>query len=63
MYHVLESAKPFEAAATDLEEAVKESGFGVLHIHDIQATLKKKGIDFPNGCKVLEICTRFPVYK
>ncbi len=30
--------------------------FGVLHIHDLQATMKKKGVDFPHACQVLEVC-------
>ena len=29
---------------------------GVLHIHNLQETLKKKGVDFPNACQILEIC-------
>ncbi len=30
--------------------------FGVLHTYDLQETLKKKGVDFPNECRILEIC-------
>lgn len=56
MYHVIETAKPFEQAATDLEAAVKRNGFGVLHIHDLGATLRSKGIDFAPQCRVFEIC-------
>ena len=56
MYHVVETTKPFEQAATDLEAAVKRNGFGVLHIHDLGATLRGKGIDFAPQCRVFEIC-------
>ena len=56
MYHIVESAKTFEQAALDLEEAVKRNGFGVLHIHDLGNTLRNKGIDFKEQCKVFEVC-------
>jgi uncharacterized protein (DUF302 family) len=25
-------------------------------VHDLQKTLKEKGVDFPNACKILEVC-------
>lgn len=56
MYYVVESNKPFEQAATDLEEAVKRNGFGVLHIHDLGSTLRSKGVEFDQQCKVFEVC-------
>ena len=56
MKYIVTTSKSVEDAAAAVEKAAKENKFGVLHIHDIQATLKKKGIDFANGCKVLEIC-------
>lgn len=56
MYYVVETNKSFEQAATDLETAVKNNGFGVLHVHDLGGTLRSKGIDFPQECKVLEVC-------
>lgn len=56
MYYVVESNKQFDQAATDLEIAVKNHGFGVLHIHDLGATLRSKGMDFNEQCKVFEVC-------
>jgi len=56
MLYVVETQKDVEAAARDLEEAVKRNKFGVLHVHDLQKTLKEKGVDFPNACKILEVC-------
>ena len=41
---------------TDLEAAVKRHGFGVLHIHDLGTTLRSKGMEFNNQCKVFEVC-------
>ena len=34
-FHIAETSKSFEQAVTDLEEAVKNNGFGVLHIHNL----------------------------
>jgi len=56
MLYVVETNKPFDVAVRDLEEGVKRNRFGVLHIHDLKGTLKEKGIDFPNACKILEVC-------
>jgi uncharacterized protein (DUF302 family) len=56
MYYIVETVKSFEQAATDLEAAVKRHGFGVLHIHDLGTTLRSKGMEFNNQCKVFEVC-------
>lgn len=56
MYYIVETHKSFEQAASDLEAAVKAHGFGVLHIHDLGTTLRSKGIDFNEQCKVFEVC-------
>jgi len=56
MYYTVETDKSFEQAAADLEAAVKNNGFGVLHVHDLGATLRSKGVDFSPECKVFEVC-------
>jgi len=56
MYYIVETDKPFAQAAQDLDAAVKRNGFGVLHVHDLGATLRSKGIDFAEQCKVFEVC-------
>jgi uncharacterized protein (DUF302 family) len=56
MYYIVESTKSFQQAAIDLEVAVKQHGFGVLHIHDLGTTLRSKGIDFDEQCKIFEVC-------
>jgi uncharacterized protein (DUF302 family) len=56
MYYTVETNKSFEQAATDLDAAVKRHGFGVLHIHDIGNTLRSKGIEFTDACRVFEVC-------
>ena len=56
MYYIVETGKSFEQASNDLGAAVKRNGFGVLHVHDLGATLRSKGIDFAEQCKVFEVC-------
>ena len=56
VYYLSESGKGFDQAVEDLRAAVTENGFGVLHIHDLGTTLRSKGIDFQEQCKVFEVC-------
>jgi uncharacterized protein (DUF302 family) len=56
MYYIIESKKSFETAAADLETAVKNHGFGVLHVHDLGATLRSKGFEFQELVKIFEVC-------
>lgn len=56
MYYIIETQKSFDQAVTDLEAAVASHKFGVLHIHDLGGTLRSKGIEFAEECKVLEVC-------
>ena len=56
MYYIVESNKTFAQAVEDLDEAVKRNGFGVLHVHDLGGTLRSKGIEFGEECKIFEVC-------
>ena len=56
MKYIKETSKSVDHAVADLQAAVARHKFGVLHIHNLQETLEKKGVDFPNACQILEIC-------
>jgi uncharacterized protein (DUF302 family) len=56
LYYIVDSSKSFEQASTDLDTAVKQHGFGVLHVHDIGNTLRSKGQNFSENCRVFEVC-------
>ena len=56
MYYIVDSPKPFAQAAADLQSAVTRHGFGVLHVHDLGATLRSKGIAFAEQCQIFEVC-------
>jgi uncharacterized protein (DUF302 family) len=43
-------------AADRLTAALKKRQFGVLHVHDLKATLNSKGVPFETECRVLEVC-------
>ena len=56
MYYIVESDKSFDQASSDLEAAVTANGFGVLHVHDLGNTLRSKGVEFGEQCRVFEVC-------
>jgi uncharacterized protein (DUF302 family) len=56
VYYIVETEKSFDQAAADLDAAVGRHGFGVLHVHDLGGTLRSKGIEFEEQCKVFEVC-------
>ena len=56
MYYIVETDRSFEQASTELEQAVKRHGFGVLHVHDLAATLRSKGVAFDEQCRIFEVC-------
>ncbi|MDQ6978536.1 MAG: DUF302 domain-containing protein [Ghiorsea sp.] len=56
MKYIVDSNKNIEQAATDLEAAVINHSFGVLHIHDLKATMNKKGVPFEPECRIFEVC-------
>lgn len=56
MFYVVDTEKSFEEASLDLEIESKKLGFGVLHVHNMGETLRSKGIDFKENCKIFEVC-------
>ncbi len=53
--YTVETSKTVDEAVEAVVAASKENGFGVLHIHDVQATLAAKGF-FREPMKIIEIC-------
>lgn len=53
--YTVETRKSFDEAVAVIEAKSKEKGFGVLHIHDVKATLASKGFD-REPLKIIEIC-------
>ena len=53
---MLESTKSVEQVGKALEEAVARHKFGVLQVHDLRASMAKKGVEFARECRIYEIC-------
>jgi len=55
---IIEKTSPhdLETTCNRLTEAVKAAGFGVMHVHDIHATLNNKSVPFDRACRVFEVC-------
>jgi RNA polymerase-binding protein DksA len=56
MYYIVATAKDVDHAARDLETAVRNHSFGVLHVFDLKETLTKKGYPLEPQCKIFEVC-------
>ena len=56
MKYIKETQKTVSQAVEDLQTAILEQKFGVLHIHNLYETLNKKGVPFKQQCQVLEVC-------
>ena len=56
MKYIIESSKSVEQAAEDLQDAVKQNGFGVLHVYDLKQTLRDKGAPIEHECRIFDIC-------
>jgi uncharacterized protein (DUF302 family) len=56
MYYIRKTTKNVPDAAHDLEAAVQNHGFGVLHVYDLQETLTRKGQRLDAACRIFEVC-------
>jgi uncharacterized protein (DUF302 family) len=56
MYHIVPTAKNVEDACRDLEAAIREHEFGVLHVYDLKETLARKGYALAPQCRIFEVC-------
>ena len=57
-FFVVETALDFEQASSNLETAVTSHGFGVLGIHDLGQTLRSKGMELKEQCRIFEVCNQ-----
>ena len=55
LYQIDSSKSPTEAGKA-LEAAAPKHKFGVLAIHDLQAKMRDKGLDFDRACLIYEVC-------
>jgi len=56
MLYIVESRKSVDEVFMNLENNIKKRGFGILHIHDLEETMRNKGINLGESCRIYEIC-------
>ncbi len=52
----VESTKKMDQVCQDLEKAVVAHKFGVMTVHDLNETMRKKGVQFERPCRIFEVC-------
>jgi uncharacterized protein (DUF302 family) len=56
MKHLVKTSLTVPEAVEAITAALADRKFGVLHVHDLKATLNSKGVPFATECRVLEVC-------
>jgi uncharacterized protein (DUF302 family) len=56
MLFELESQKSLEQIGKGLEDSAARHSFGVVAVHDLKATMQKKGVEYNGECMVYEVC-------
>lgn len=52
----IQSEKTLDQVCQDLEKAVVVHKFGVMTVHNLKETMKKKGVEFDRECRIFEVC-------
>lgn len=56
MLHIVESTKPLERVAADLEQATVQNKFGVMGVYNLKEKMAEKGVAFERECRIFEVC-------
>lgn len=56
MLYSVHSKKSLDEIEAALNEAVAKQKFGIMTVHDLQATMQKKGVEFAKECRIYEVC-------
>ena len=56
MLFKLNTAKTVSEAGTALQASVQANRFGVMHVHNLNETMAKKGVEFAHECLIFEVC-------
>ena len=52
----VQSGKTLDEIDRGLQESAARHQFGVIAVHDLQATLARKGVELAQECRVYEVC-------
>ena len=56
MLYTIKSAKPIAEIQRGLEDSAARHHFGILAVHNLRETMKKKGVEFGTDCWIYEVC-------
>ena len=56
MLFEVESTKAIDQVCRDLEKAAMDHKFGVMTVHNLKETMRKKGVEFEKECRIFEVC-------
>jgi uncharacterized protein (DUF302 family) len=56
MLFQINSSKSLDEIERGLQESAARHKFGVIAVHDLQETLKKKGVSLAMECRIYEVC-------
>jgi uncharacterized protein (DUF302 family) len=56
MLFEIQTEKTIDQLCQDLEKAVVNHQFGVMTVHNLRETMKKKGVQFERECRIFEVC-------
>jgi len=56
MPYQIKSSKSMDEIERGLQESAARHQFGVIAVHDLRETLKKKGVDLAMECRIYEVC-------
>lgn len=56
MVFAVSSRRTLDDIEARLHEAAARHQFGILTVHDLKETMKKKGVEFAGECRIYEVC-------
>lgn len=56
MLYKIGTRRPLDEIERELQESAARHRFGVIAIHDLRDTLRKKGVDLAMECRIYEVC-------
>jgi len=56
MLFEVETTRSLEEIDRGMQEAAARHKFGILTVHNIRETMKKKGVDYEGECLIYEVC-------
>lgn len=56
MLYQLQSKKTLKEIDRDLQDSAARNHFGIIAVHDLQQTMRKKDVDLDMECRIYEVC-------